>query len=196
MIPEHPVCFILWTLWSVSQQRLSLRCHLYRAKKNQSRWNSISASWVQSLTLLPSSQPFHARTSCLRLVILPKRGLEMIGKSWGWEGTPGSSSAPHSPSRVCSGNPGVPGPSLMGSRCAYIWEGHPRKLTLPPTAPTPDGSLLQLPGPWAQKLQTLLSSLKVGNTGEKKDGKQWGWGGWANKMRPLFRTPQRILFPF
>lgn len=62
-------------------------------------------------------------------------------------GNAGSSSAPHSLSRVCSGNPGVPGPSLMGSRCAYIWEGHPRKLTLPPTAPTPDGSLLQLPGP-------------------------------------------------
>lgn len=50
---------------------------------------------------------------------------------------------------------------------------------LPPTAPTPDGSLLQPPGFGAQKLEALLSSPEVG-TGQQGGEKGWkvmgvGW---------------------
>lgn len=50
----------------------------------------------------------------------------MAGKFVGVGGNASLILSPSQPHRMCIGNPGAPGPSLMGSRCAYIWEGHPR----------------------------------------------------------------------
>lgn len=132
--------------------------------------------WVLSvisgpLALLPA--PSGALTSCLGLVILFKRGLEMAGKLVGVGGNAWLILRPSQPQSDVHWESWCSRSLLMGSRCVYIWEGHPRKLMLPPTAPTPDGFLLQLPGPSAQKLQPLLSFPETGTWQQKgeKDGK-------------------------
>lgn len=138
----HPDSFLIRdVVISYSQKGLKLM--------KQSVW-----VWVQSLrslVLLPT--PSNALTSCLGLVILPRRGREMAGKLMGVGGNAWLIFSPSQPQSDvyweswCSRS--LPDGLQM---CLHL--GRPSQETDAPAhsshpgwiAPTPDGSLLQPPG--------------------------------------------------